>query len=103
MSSFLASFSQQCEDEADASEESCEPEPVPFERNDVTEVVVTLPPDAIVRREVFEEFLFNLSSCEEPIAFEVVASADAITIQFATGSADAAILKKFLQAYFPLL
>lgn len=82
-------------------EEPQEREPIPFSRSDLTEIVVTLSPDADVRRETFEEFLFNLSSCEEPIAFEVIASAAAITVQFATGSSDAVILKRFLQSYFP--
>jgi len=86
---------------ADEPEQSREREPVSFERRDLMEVLITLPPEADIRREVFEEFLFNLSSCEEPIAFEVIASADVITVQFATGSADAVILKRFLQSYFP--
>src|ERR1700730_1325380 len=70
--------------EADTLEEPEEREPVPFERGDVTEIAITLPPDAIVRREAFEEFFFTLSTCEEPIAFEIVAASDKIKIQFAT-------------------
>ena len=87
--------------ETEAIEETAERDSVPFERSDLTEIVVTFPPDTDVRRDTFEEFLFNLSSCEEPIAFEVVAARDAIRIQFATGNTDAQIIKKFLQAYFP--
>ncbi len=87
---------------AEAPQEPEERKPIPFERGEIAEIAITLPPDAIVRREVFEEFLFTLSACEEPIAFEIVAASDKIKVQFATGSSDAAILKKFTETYFPL-
>jgi hypothetical protein len=104
ISHFVESFrfdSTQKADHADAPQGSKEQGPVPFERDQIIEVGVTLPPDAAIPRETLEEFLFNLSACDEPIAFEVVASADQIRVQFASSTADALMLKKFLQTYFP--
>jgi Type IV secretion-system coupling protein DNA-binding domain len=88
-------------DQQAESTESRQSEPIPFERQDVTEIVLALPHGATVRRDAVEELLFNLSACNEPIAFEIIASAESVRVQFATGLSDAELVKQQVQAYFP--
>ena len=85
---------------ADTTEDR-DPDVERFERAAITELRITLPRDFDGSRETFEQFLFNLGACTDPISFEVVAAREKITIQFAASPVDAAILRRALQSYFP--
>jgi hypothetical protein len=77
-----------------------EPEPTPLSRGDLAEFQASLPDKLDVSREVFEQFLLNLSLCREPIAFELLGTHKKVTAQFATASTDAPLLRSQLQAFF---
>jgi len=78
-----------------------EPEPVPLVRDALTEFQASLPDKLDVSREVFEQFLLNLSMCREPIAFELLGTHKNVAAQFAAASSDAPLLRRQLQSYFP--
>jgi hypothetical protein len=82
-------------------EEEEEPQPVALERDSLVELQTFLPTDLKVSREDFEQFLFGLSLCHEPVAFELVGRAPNIAAQFAVHPADASLVKQQLQAFFP--
>jgi hypothetical protein len=78
-----------------------EPEPTPLVRESLVEFQASLPEKLDVTREVFEQFLLNLSLCHEPIAFELLGTHKTVTAQFAAASTDASLLRRQLQAHFP--
>jgi hypothetical protein len=82
-------------------EQEEEPEPTLLERDSLVEFQASLPAKLDVPRETFEQFLLNLSLCREPIAFELVGTSNTVTTQFTVGQADAPLLRRQLQAYFP--
>lgn len=67
----------------------------------MSELQIALPPSLTVSREAFESFLSNLHSCQEPIAFELIGTAQKIVAQFASHPQDMPSLRRQLIAYFP--
>ena len=82
-------------------EEEQEPEPERLTRDALVEFQTSLPAKLDISREAFAEFLSSVSLCREPIAFELLGTTNQITTQFAVHPADAAVVQRQLQAYFP--
>ena len=78
-----------------------EEESTALERGEIVELQASLPDRLDVSRDAFAQFLTNLSLCREPIAFELIGSHKKVTAQFAAGAADASLVKRQLQAFFP--
>ncbi len=78
-----------------------EPEPNALIRDHLVEFQASLPDKLDVSQEAFEQFLANLSLCREPIAFELVGRRKKITAQFVAAEADAPLVRRQLQAFFP--
>jgi hypothetical protein len=62
---------------------------------------VALSGKANPRPEAFAQVLSTLASLEEPVAFEVIGTADNIRIQFAVHSSDAPPLERWIKAHCP--
>jgi hypothetical protein len=83
-------------------EEIEEPTPVPFlDETAVVELVVVLPPSAVVKREAMERLLLALRYTGSPVAFEVVGTAASIRVQFACRESAAPTVRNQLRAHFP--
>ena len=78
-----------------------EPEPQSLVRKNLIEFQASLPDKLDISKEMFEQFLLNLSLCREPIAFELLGIHKKVTAQFAAAADDAPLLRRQLQAYFP--
>src|SRR6478736_381009 len=78
-----------------------EPEPEILIRDSLVELQTSLPAKLDISKDTFEHFLFTLSHCREPIAFELVGTAGRVTAQFATAADDAPLVRRQLQAHFP--
>ncbi len=78
-----------------------EPEPQSLVRENLIEFQASLPDKLDISKEMFEQFLLNLSLCREPIAFELLGIHKKVTAQFAAAADDAPLLRRQLQAYFP--
>ncbi len=78
-----------------------EPEPNVLEREPCGELQVSLPPDLEVPRDAIDQFLSNLSLCDEPIAFEILGLPKQVTVQFAACPDDASKIQQQVQAHFP--
>jgi hypothetical protein len=78
-----------------------EPEPTPLIRNPLVEFQASLPDKLDIGKEAFEQFLFSLSFCREPITFELLGTHKKVTAHFAAAADDAPLLRRQLQAYFP--
>lgn len=86
-----------------ADELSADDEPLPefFERTEIVELAVRVPSQANPSRDAFEQFLFNLTACDESIAFELLGTHDAITLQFVACPSDANMIRRQFEAHFP--
>ena len=71
------------------------------DREDLVELQIALPPDYQPHANVFEQFLFSIGYASEPVAFEVVGSAEELVVQVTTGKADAVAVRQQLKAFFP--
>jgi len=78
-----------------------EAEPEPLIRDPLVEIQVSLPFDLDTKRELFGQFLTNLSPCREPIAFEIIGVPGSVTVQFAAETDDAQVVRRQLQAHIP--
>jgi hypothetical protein len=78
-----------------------EPEPEPLYRGPLLELQTYLPAKLDISKEIFEQFLSNLSLCREPIAFELFGVPNRVIVQFASHPDDAPLVRRQLQAYFP--
>src|SRR5579862_2953833 len=78
-----------------------EPEPESLERSSLIEFQTLLPANLNVRRDEFEQFLFGLSLCREPVTFELLGISPHITAQFAVNPADESLVREQLLAFFP--
>jgi Type IV secretion-system coupling protein DNA-binding domain len=78
-----------------------EPVPVALTRDSLVEFQASLPEKLDVPRELFEQFLLNLSLCREPIAFELLGTHKKVVAQFAAAPNDARLVHRQLSAYFP--
>lgn len=67
----------------------------------VSEIQVALPPDVKVTADLAEHLLLSLSSCREPVSFEIVGTSEAIVVQFAASERDAPQVRGQLRAHFP--
>jgi hypothetical protein len=83
------------------SEAEEEPEPRRLIRNNLVEIQSSLPSDLDISKEAFEQFLLNLSLCQEPVAFELMGTHKKVTAQFIAHPDDAPLLGRQLQAFFP--
>lgn len=86
-----------------AAENDTDGEPGPFyeQRGEIAEAQITLPDIKGVSRDTMESWFLSLSSCREPVAFELVGSAREIVAQFASGTSDAPLLAQQIAAHFP--
>ena len=78
-----------------------DPEPTPLVRDSIVEFQASLPDKLDASREASEFFLSSLSSCREPIAFELLGTHKKVTTQFAAATADAPLVRRQLSAFFP--
>ncbi|MEA2238887.1 MAG: hypothetical protein QOC81_3611 [Thermoanaerobaculia bacterium] len=81
-----------------------EAQPEPEEDNDDQEIVefaLALKEGTRVDREGAEAFLLALRTCREPIAFEIVATAERIVVQWAARRSDAGLVREELRVFFP--
>jgi hypothetical protein len=102
LSSFLDAFRAADEEplEAEDAIEPYEP-PETFDRDKVAELQVTLPRDSDPSPEVFEHFLFNVHSCDDPVSFEVIGAGGNIMFQLAASLHDIETIRHALDNYFP--
>lgn len=78
-----------------------EPEPTPFIREPLTELQIVLPAELDAAKDSLEQFFNVLSLCKEPLAFELFGTHKKIVTQFAAATADAPVLRRQLQSFFP--
>lgn len=78
-----------------------EPERRLLIRDSLIELQVTLPTDLDTHKDTIEQFLLNLFSCREPIAFELLGTAAGVRTQFVAHPDDASHVLRELQAYVP--
>lgn len=107
LSSFIGKLRQRIDPEKSQPEEEAleepkeEPEPGVFYRNGLQEICISLPAKLPTPRETFEQFLFNLTNCREPVAFEILGTSEAVTPIFAAHPSDATLIRRQLGAHFP--
>ncbi len=85
-------------EEAEADEE---PGPFYEQRGDLIELQINLPDIKGLSQDVMESWLLSLSSCRDPIAFELIGTEREIVAQFAAAQDDAALLGQQIAAHFP--
>ncbi|MBK8092200.1 MAG: type IV secretion system DNA-binding domain-containing protein [Verrucomicrobiaceae bacterium] len=85
------------------AEDEPDEEPGPFyeQRGELVELQINLPDIKGVNQDAMESWLLSLSSCREPIAFELIGTEREIVAQFAAGQGDAALLGQQIAAHFP--
>lgn len=88
---------------ATTKEEEPDEEPGPFyeQRGEMVEMQIILPDIKGMSQEVMESWLLSLSSCREPITFELVGTQREIVAQFVAAYDDAALLSQQVAAHFP--
>jgi len=79
-----------------------EPELPPYQDEDeLIELQIVLPPEAKVGSDTFSAFLVSLAYCGHPLSFEVIGTAQTITVQLACRESDAEQVREQLVAHFP--
>lgn len=103
LSSFLRSMSERLSgpEAAQNSTKPAEAMPRRILRDDLVELQVFAPADQPFRKEDYECFLAGISSCSEPVAFEILATDGMISVQFAVSNSDFPHLRSQLEAFFP--
>ncbi|HCN76682.1 MAG TPA: hypothetical protein DIT13_05750 [Verrucomicrobiales bacterium] len=88
---------------ATPEEEEADEVPGPFyeQRGDLIELQINLPDIKGVSQDVMESWLLSLSSCREPIAFELIGTEREIVAQLAAAQDDAVLLGQQISAHFP--
>lgn len=87
---------------ADISVDEKTTKPAAFYRSEkLTELRLLLPKDLDVSPLLSEQFFLSLSSCQTPVAFEILADLQAIAFQMTCDTNYAPYLKSQLQAFFP--
>lgn len=96
------SLSEEETDDGDVATGAEEEEPMPefWEREEPVESQIILPRDRKYPRESFESLLLSLSSCEEPLVFEILGTKQETVIQFASSVRDASLLRRQVQGRF---
>lgn len=84
------------------AEDEPDEEPGPFyeQRGELVELQINLPDIKSVNQDAMESWLLSLSSCREPVAFELVGTEREIVAQFVAGQGDAALLGQQIAAHF---
>jgi hypothetical protein len=105
ISSFLnrlgRGLSTESENPPEPPEPEEEPEPDILVRDSLVELKTSLPAKLDISKDAFEHFLFTLSHCQQPIAFELLGTEGRVVAQFAATEADAPLLRRQLGAHFP--
>ena len=78
-----------------------EPEPEILEREELTELQISLPSKFSADPRQFSPILTQLALCREPVSFEILGTAENIRVQFAAHPHDARFLERQLKAYLP--
>ncbi len=79
-----------------------EPEPeLTGDRERLIELRTYLPTSLKVERDEFEQFLFSVSLCRDPLAFELLGTAAHISAQFVVHPGDESLVTQQLQVFFP--
>ncbi|MFH0828777.1 MAG: type IV secretion system DNA-binding domain-containing protein [Candidatus Kerfeldbacteria bacterium] len=79
-----------------------EVEPEPDEdQAPLAELRLTMRPETEVSPEQCEQFLLSLPRLRRPLAFEIIGTADAVSVQLTCGSEDRQLLAHHVKAYFP--
>lgn len=81
-----------------------EPEPEPtllIRDEEMVELQTALPANLDIKHDAFATFLEHLAVCSEPIAFEMIGTAEHIVAQFVAHRRDTPLLRRQLIAYFP--
>lgn len=73
----------------------------PFEREDLVEIRAHLPSGLKISGDAYEGFFRSVAACVEPITYELVATGDKITVQFAVAARDERLFRRLLEAFFP--
>lgn len=73
-----------------------EPEPEPLYREPLVELPILLPAKLDISQDSFERLLGSLALCNEPIAFELIGSSKAISIQLAAHPEDMPLVRRQL-------
>jgi predicted DNA-binding transcriptional regulator AlpA len=82
--------------------DEAEPEPELFFSEDaVVEIETSLPPDTKVSRERAVALLSRLADTAVPASFEIVGTADAVSVQFTCAASDRQSAYGHIRAYFP--
>ncbi len=71
------------------------------EASEVVELQVLLPEDTTVSTNLAEQFIASIEQCAHQVAFEVVATVECITVQFAAYPSDARIVRSQIESHFP--
>lgn len=75
--------------------------PEPFEREELVEIRAHLPSGLKISGDAYEGFFRSVAVCAEPITYELVATGEKITVQFAVGARDERLFRRQLEAFFP--
>ncbi len=78
-----------------------EPELEWLQREELTEIQISLPANAKAPSDTWEQCLANLAHSREPLVFEVLGTSERIINQLAVHPRDAGPLQRQLQAHFP--
>ncbi len=87
------------QDDPAIQEESAPPEY--YTPGNPVEIRITLPPDADISQARMEQFLLNLSSCNEHLAFEIIGTSSSIGFQIACRPEDEAAVTQRIRTHFP--
>lgn len=71
------------------------------ETGEIVEMQVLLPEDTTVSTSLAEQFIASIEQCIHQVAFEVVATTESITVQFAVRPCDAPIVRSQIESHFP--
>ena len=79
-----------------------EPDPVYVDHDEeIVELVVSLPKDLTISKDVMEGLLLSVGTLDHPLSFEIVGTSEGVTVQFACRESDAWHFKEALAAYVP--
>lgn len=85
----------------DEDSEIDEPSPERDRLREIVEIQIALGPEIKVAAEFAEHFLLSLSTCNDPLGFEVIGTGEGITIQIACSRTDAPQVQEQLRSHFP--
>lgn len=86
---------------APVGEDEESPSPEVFERDELIELQAHLPDGLKISGDAYEGFLKSVAACGEPVTFELIATGNKITVQYAVSEADERLFRRQLEAFFP--